>query len=160
MYINIKRWMSSKTAMIKFKMAARRPFWWLQRWRFDSIFFFSNYFNIVHRGCQWRKMLNKLKNHVHKIQNGHPVAILIFSVDRRSSPHFSGNQPRILYTGISIPSAEWVWKPPWSNSKWQPGGHFGDLGNDVTSQKKIFFQYLSISCTEVVYALKCGISSK
>ena len=52
------------------------------------------------------KTLNEFDNHHDPIQNGRPAAILFFSVDTRSSPHFSTNQPRILHTGISIPSAE------------------------------------------------------
>ena len=138
--MTIRPWMSSITTMIRFKMAARRPFCFFQLtrvqvriflrinlifgiWvyqyqtlnefanRHDRIqngrpaailvtsvttfrlknFFFSNRFNIVHRGCLWPKMLNKLKNHVHEIQNGRRAAILFvcgFSVDTLSSPHF------------------------------------------------------------------------
>ena len=39
----------------------------------------------------WPNMLNKLKNHVHAIQNGRLVAILFFSVDTQSHPHFFTN---------------------------------------------------------------------
>ena len=86
------------------------------------------------------KTLNEFDNHHDPIQNGRPAAILFFSVDTRSSPHFFTNQPHIWHMGISIPNAERVRKPPWSDSKWPPGGHFGDFGDDVSAQNFFFFK--------------------
>ena len=50
------------------------------------------------------KTLNEFHNHHDPIQSGCRAAILFFSVDTRSSPHFSTNQPRLLHRFISIPT--------------------------------------------------------
>ena len=159
---DLKCWISSKIMFMKFKMAAGRPFCSSVVFRLiRSQVHISSWITLILsiRGYDL-KTLNEFENHRAQIQNGRPAAILFFSVDTRSSPHFFTNQPHIWYMGISIPNAERVRKPPWSDSKWPPGGHLGDFGDDVSAQKFSFFQIVSISCIEVAYDLKCWITSK
>ena len=123
---DLKCWISSKIMFMKFKMAAGRPFCSSVVFRLiRSQVHISSWITLILsiRGYDL-KTLNEFENHRAQIQNGRPAAILFFSVDTRSSPHFFTNQPHIWYMGISIPNAERVRKPPWSDSKWPPSGHF------------------------------------
>ena len=97
--MTIRPWMSSITTMIRFKMAARRPFCFFQLTHVQD--HISLQINLILSVRMYDyKTLNEFDNHHDRIQNGRPVAILFFSVDTRSSPHFSTNQLYILHTCI------------------------------------------------------------
>ena len=85
-HINTKCWMSLETAIIRFKMVAWGPFWWLSWWCYCS-FFFPNHFNFLHSSCLWPKIFNSLKKHRNAVGNDCPAPILVAS-HGRILPHW------------------------------------------------------------------------